>query len=74
MPKEREARRPFNEMRTYVTIRGIDVLVTPRVICQYYDAPYYFYDFLFKIDLCQFESINMEEVIVLTKGRELWTY
>ncbi|MBA0676987.1 hypothetical protein Goari_018417, partial [Gossypium aridum] len=71
--KERETKRPYNDMRAYVN--GVDVLVTPGRIFQYFDAPYYYCDFLFRTDLYQFKNIDMDEVVMsLAEGREEWTY
>ncbi|MBA0638053.1 hypothetical protein Godav_025451 [Gossypium davidsonii] len=35
-------------MRSSVKVRGVHVLVTERSICQFYDAPYYYCDYLYK--------------------------
>lgn len=51
--------------------KGVDVLVTEGRICQFYDAPYYYYDFMFKTDLNQFKNIDIKEVKTsLTEGKE----
>ncbi|MBA0763187.1 hypothetical protein Gotri_012682 [Gossypium trilobum] len=39
--KQREATRPFYEMRSFVKVRGVNVPITDISIFQYYDTPYY---------------------------------
>ncbi|MBA0844932.1 hypothetical protein Goarm_022828, partial [Gossypium armourianum] len=53
--KEREAKRPFYEMRSSVKVRGVNILVTERSISKFYDAPYYYRDYFYKIDLKEFK-------------------
>ncbi|MBA0661899.1 hypothetical protein Goklo_006124 [Gossypium klotzschianum] len=46
--KQKEAARPFYEMHSFVKVRGVNVLVTETSICQIYDAPYYYRDYLYQ--------------------------
>ncbi|MBA0711076.1 hypothetical protein Golax_010308, partial [Gossypium laxum] len=51
--------------------RGEEVSITPKEICEFYNAPFYDKDFLSSIDLDKFENIDMKDVIkYLTQGRE----
>ncbi|MFQ6663063.1 hypothetical protein Gotur_030714 [Gossypium turneri] len=44
-------------------------------ICQIYDVPYYYCDYLYKTDLKEFRNIDTEEMLrFLTEGKEMWTY
>ncbi|KAH1097297.1 hypothetical protein J1N35_014218 [Gossypium stocksii] len=61
--KEREVTRSFYEMRTSIKVRVVNVLVTKRSIYQFYDAPYYYRDYLYKTDLREFKNIDMEEIL-----------
>ncbi|MBA0845152.1 hypothetical protein Goarm_023199, partial [Gossypium armourianum] len=73
--KQREATRPFYEMRSVVKVRGVNILMTEMSICQIYDAPYYYHDYLYKTDLKKLKNIDTEEILrFLTKGKEMWTY
>ncbi|MFQ6625978.1 hypothetical protein Gotur_005597 [Gossypium turneri] len=73
--KEREATMPFYEMRTFVKVRGVNILVIGRSIYQFYDAPYYYCDYLYKTSLKEFKNVDMEEIFrFLTEGKEVWTY
>ncbi|MBA0575895.1 hypothetical protein Golob_027837 [Gossypium lobatum] len=56
--KQREATRPFYEMRSIVKVRGVNVLMTEMSICQFYDAPYYYQDYLYKTDLKELKNID----------------
>ncbi|KAK5845424.1 hypothetical protein PVK06_001608 [Gossypium arboreum] len=46
-----------------VTVKGEEVPITPRDICEFYDTPFYEKDFLSSTDLNKFENIDMEDVI-----------
>ncbi|MBA0777667.1 hypothetical protein Gotri_005662 [Gossypium trilobum] len=73
--KQKEAARPFYEMRSFVKVRGVNVLVTETSICQIYDAPYYYRDYLYQKKLKEFKNIDTNEVLIfLTTGKEMWTY
>ncbi|MBA0696462.1 hypothetical protein Goari_003013, partial [Gossypium aridum] len=48
---------------SFVKVRGVNVLITKMSICQIYDAPYYYHDYLYKIDLKEFENIDTEEIL-----------
>ncbi|MBA0756388.1 hypothetical protein Gogos_021012 [Gossypium gossypioides] len=52
---------------------GEGVLVTPRAIFEFYNAPYYEFDSIEESDLEYFRDINMDNVInYLTEGRGEW--
>ncbi|MBA0730691.1 hypothetical protein Golax_025563 [Gossypium laxum] len=73
--KEREATGLYYEIRTHVKVRGVDVLVMIGSIFQFYDASYYYCDLMFKVDINQFENVDMEEILrSLIEGKEEWTY
>ncbi|MBA0788774.1 hypothetical protein Gotri_025083 [Gossypium trilobum] len=73
--KQREATRPFYRIRSFVKVRWINVPVTEMGIYQFYDAPYYYHDYLYKIDLKEFKKIDTEQILgVLMEGKEMWTY
>ncbi|KAH1031192.1 hypothetical protein J1N35_043366, partial [Gossypium stocksii] len=73
--KEREATGLYYDMRTHVKVRRVDVLVMIGRIFQFYDAPYYYHDLMFKVNLNQFKNVDMEERLrSLTEGKEEWTY
>ncbi|MBA0820684.1 hypothetical protein Gohar_022353 [Gossypium harknessii] len=62
-------------MDSFVKVRGVNALVTKMSICQIYDAPYYYHDYLYKIDFKEFRNIDTEEVLrFLTVGKETWAY
>ncbi|MBA0753634.1 hypothetical protein Gogos_019929, partial [Gossypium gossypioides] len=49
--------------------------MTEMTICQFYDAPYYYHDYLYKTDLKELKNIDTEEILrFLTEGKEMWTY
>ncbi|KAL1078387.1 hypothetical protein V6Z11_D10G156900 [Gossypium hirsutum] len=55
--------------------RCLGVQVTPRIICDLYNVPYYENDFIDEIDLEYFRDIDMDNIInFLTKGRGEWKY
>ncbi|MBA0869331.1 hypothetical protein Goshw_026970 [Gossypium schwendimanii] len=58
-------------MRTFIKVRGVNVLETERSIRQFYDAPYYW----LKMDIKEFNNVDMEEIFkFLIEGKEVWTY
>ncbi|MBA0783631.1 hypothetical protein Gotri_001319 [Gossypium trilobum] len=64
--------KPFYEMQSFVKVRGVNVLVTEISICQIYDAPYYYRNYLYKIDLKEFRNIDIEEILrLLTRRKEI---
>ncbi|MBA0727521.1 hypothetical protein Golax_000502, partial [Gossypium laxum] len=68
--KEREVTKPFYEIRTFVKVRGVNVLVTERSICQFYDAPYHYHDYLYKTDLKEFKNVDIKETLIfLIEGK-----
>ncbi|MBA0869865.1 hypothetical protein Goshw_004459 [Gossypium schwendimanii] len=73
--KQRETAKPFYEMHSFVKDRGINVSVIEMCICQIYDVPYYYHDYLYKTDMKEFRNIDTEEILrFLTEGKEMWTY
>ncbi|MBA0755126.1 hypothetical protein Gogos_005607 [Gossypium gossypioides] len=73
--KQREATRPLYEMCSFMKVKGVNVPVTDMSICHFYDASYYYHDYLYKVDMKEFKNIDMEEILrFLTKGKERWTY
>ncbi|MBA0792963.1 hypothetical protein Gohar_017408, partial [Gossypium harknessii] len=69
--KEREATRPFYELESFVKVKGFNVLVTERCIYKFYDALYYYYDYVYKTDLNEFRNVDMKEILkFLTEGKE----
>ncbi|MBA0816071.1 hypothetical protein Gohar_000772 [Gossypium harknessii] len=62
-------------MRSSVKVKGVHVLVTERSICQFYDAPYYYHDYLYKTDLKEFKNVDTEEILrFFMERKEIWTY
>lgn len=56
-------------------VRGEEVLITSREICEFYDILYYGKHFLNEIDLNTFKDIEMKDVVrYLTQGRGTWNY
>ncbi|MBA0699553.1 hypothetical protein Goari_001177 [Gossypium aridum] len=55
---------------SFVKVRGVNVLVTEMSICQIYDAPYYYRNYFYKIDLKEFRNIDTEEILRLLTGRK----
>ncbi|MBA0749361.1 hypothetical protein Gogos_003305 [Gossypium gossypioides] len=73
--KQKEAAKPFYEMRSFEKVIGFNVLVTKMSIFQIYDTPYYYRNHLYKTDLKEFRNIDIEEVLrFLTARKEMWTY
>ncbi|MBA0654107.1 hypothetical protein Goklo_021182, partial [Gossypium klotzschianum] len=43
-------------------------------ICQFYDAPYYYRDYLYKTNLKEFKNIGTEKILRFSmEGQEMWT-
>ncbi|MBA0747808.1 hypothetical protein Gogos_004692 [Gossypium gossypioides] len=62
-------------MRSFMKVRGVNVPVIEMSIFQFYDAPYYYRDYLYKIDLKELKNIDAEEILrFLTEGKEMWSY
>ncbi|MBA0782849.1 hypothetical protein Gotri_000670 [Gossypium trilobum] len=55
--KQREATRPFYDMRSFVKVRGDNIPVTEMSTFQFYDAPYYYRGYLYKTNLKEFKNI-----------------
>ncbi|MBA0820611.1 hypothetical protein Gohar_028027 [Gossypium harknessii] len=53
--KQREAISPTYGMRSFVKVRRVNIPVTEMSICHFYDASYYYYDYLYKTDLNEFK-------------------
>ncbi|MBA0573946.1 hypothetical protein Golob_001193 [Gossypium lobatum] len=68
--KQKEVAKPFYEVQSFVKVRGVNVLVTEMSICQIYDAPYYYHNYLYKIDLKEFRNIDTEEILRLLTGKK----
>ncbi|MBA0711147.1 hypothetical protein Golax_010365 [Gossypium laxum] len=68
--RDQEMRKRQCESWDTITMRGEEVSITLKEICEFYDIPYYGKDFLNNTDLNTFEDIEMEDVInYLTQGR-----
>ncbi|MBA0780204.1 hypothetical protein Gotri_004336, partial [Gossypium trilobum] len=62
-------------MHSLVKVRGVNVSITEMGICQIYGASFYYRDYLYKIDLKEFENIDTEEILrFLIEWKEMWTY
>lgn len=62
-------------MCSFVKVKGVNVLVIEMGICQFYNVPYYYRDYLYKIDLKEFTNIDIEQILIfLTEGKEMQTY
>ncbi|MBA0832876.1 hypothetical protein Goarm_017233, partial [Gossypium armourianum] len=62
-------------MWSFVKVRGINVSVTEMSIFQFYDAPYYYRDYLYKTNLNEFKNIGTEKILRFSiEGQEMWTY
>ncbi|MBA0611210.1 hypothetical protein Godav_011911 [Gossypium davidsonii] len=73
--RDHESRNTDDHIRDIVSMRGIKVKVTPRIICDFYNAQFYDQDFIDETDLEYFRDINMDKIInYLTEGREEWKY
>ncbi|MBA0679438.1 hypothetical protein Goari_011204 [Gossypium aridum] len=58
-----------------VLVWGKEVQVTPRIICDFYNVPYYENDFIDETDLEYFRDIDMDSIInFFTKGKGEWKY
>ncbi|MBA0787372.1 hypothetical protein Gotri_027386 [Gossypium trilobum] len=51
-----------------VLVRGKEVGITTRIICDFYNAPYYEKDFIDKTDIEYFQDIDMENIINILKA------
>ncbi|MBA0670709.1 hypothetical protein Goklo_029767 [Gossypium klotzschianum] len=68
--EDQESGRPYDAVWKSITIRGKEVHITHREICEFYNAPYYKYDFLNNIDLTCFKDIDMDKIVnYLTNNR-----
>ncbi|MBA0880362.1 hypothetical protein Goshw_001258 [Gossypium schwendimanii] len=67
--------RPYDAIRETITIRGKEMRVTPREICEFYNAPYYENSFLDNTNLDTFRDIDMDDVVkYLTGGKGIWNH
>lgn len=49
--------------------------VTPQIICDFYNSPFYENDFIYEIDFVYFRDIDLDNIInFLTEGRGEWKY
>ncbi|MBA0820060.1 hypothetical protein Gohar_028263 [Gossypium harknessii] len=56
-------------------VPGIEVKVTPRIICDYYNTPFYDQDLINEIELEYFRDIDMDNIIsYLIEGMVGWKY
>ncbi|MBA0678262.1 hypothetical protein Goari_019616 [Gossypium aridum] len=46
-------------MWSFVKVKGINFPVIDMSICQFYDVPYHYRDYLYKIYLKEFKNIDM---------------
>ncbi|MBA0715810.1 hypothetical protein Golax_014691, partial [Gossypium laxum] len=62
-------------MHSFVKAREVNVMLIEMSICQIYDAPYYYRDYLYKTHLKEFKNINTKEILsFLTEGKDMWLY
>ncbi|MBA0755156.1 hypothetical protein Gogos_020471 [Gossypium gossypioides] len=61
--RDEESRRPKGAKWERIPVRGKEVLVTLRAICEFHNAPYYESNFLEEIDLEYFRDTNMDNII-----------
>ncbi|MBA0868189.1 hypothetical protein Goshw_010072, partial [Gossypium schwendimanii] len=62
-------------MRSFIKVKGVNVSVIEMGICQIYEKPYYYHDYLYKTYLKEFKNIDTEEILrFLTKWKKMWTY
>ncbi|KAH1064100.1 hypothetical protein J1N35_029087, partial [Gossypium stocksii] len=62
--RDQESKKPFdNEIWQNVTVKGKKVHVIPWEICEFYNAPYYEFEFVENSDLEYFRNINMYNII-----------
>ncbi|MBA0759778.1 hypothetical protein Gotri_022612 [Gossypium trilobum] len=67
----------YNESRSteghiwdIVLVRGKEVRITPQIVCDFYNAPYYENDFIDETDSEYFRGKDMDSIInFLTEGR-----
>lgn len=63
--------RSYDAMWESVTVRGKAVRVTLGEICEFYNLPYYEYDFIDNTDLNYFKEIVMDNIVkYLIEGRD----
>ncbi|MBA0730646.1 hypothetical protein Golax_026020 [Gossypium laxum] len=73
--QDHETRNTEGHLWESILVRGKEVRVTPRIICDFYNIPYYENDFIDETDLEYFRDIVMDNIIiVLTEGRGEWKY
>ncbi|KAH1056920.1 hypothetical protein J1N35_034985 [Gossypium stocksii] len=72
---EEEFKNTDSHMWDIVPVRGKEVQVTPRMICDFYNAPYYEKYFIEEIDLEYFRDIDKDKIInYLTESKGEWKY
>ncbi|MBA0660713.1 hypothetical protein Goklo_012685 [Gossypium klotzschianum] len=73
--RDHESRNTDDHILDIVSVRGIEVKVTLRIICDSFNASYYNEDFIDEINLEYFRNIDMDNIIsYLTEGRGEWKY
>ncbi|MFQ6624184.1 hypothetical protein Gotur_003343, partial [Gossypium turneri] len=72
---DQESRNIECHMWDIVPVRGKEVGVTPQIICDFYNAPYYEKDFIDETDLEHFRDVDMDNIVnFLIEGRGEWKY
>ncbi|KAH1129586.1 hypothetical protein J1N35_000964, partial [Gossypium stocksii] len=67
---DQESKNAKGHIWDIVPVRGKEVRVTPRIICEFYNAPYYEKYFISETNLKYFWDIDMDNIInFLTEGR-----
>ncbi|KAH1107070.1 hypothetical protein J1N35_010838, partial [Gossypium stocksii] len=73
--KDHESRNIERHIWDIVLVQGKEVRVIPRIICEFYNAPYYENDFINETDLEYFKDLDMDSIInFLTESRDEWKY
>ncbi|KAG8473207.1 hypothetical protein CXB51_035129 [Gossypium anomalum] len=73
--RDQESRNIEGHIWDTVPVRGKEVQVSPRIICDFYNATYYGKDFIDETDLEYFQDIGMDNIInFLIEGRGKWKY
>ncbi|MBA0687175.1 hypothetical protein Goari_014730 [Gossypium aridum] len=70
--KQREATEPFYRIWSFVKVRRINVSLIEMSIFQFYDAPYYYRNYLYKTNLKEFKNIGTEKILRFSmEGQEM---
>ncbi|MBA0562733.1 hypothetical protein Golob_007756 [Gossypium lobatum] len=65
---------PSEKPTIILMVRGVNVPVTGMCICQFYDTPYYYHDYLYKIDLKELNKYRYRANIEIFNGRDSDVY